>query len=126
MTAIGGSPVEATFDGRGYGCVADSDPKVVRGGKVNEVKPLGNGKAILIQKNNAWMLNSLVVAIDNESDDLGYLQDLANRKGFWPVTFEEADGTIVSGSGQIEGEIGHDVGSGTATINLKGEGQLAP
>lgn len=126
MTAIGGAPEEVTLDGRGFGVVADADVNRVKGGKQNEVKALGNNMAILVQKATSWMLSNLPIAIDNGNDDLGYLQELAERKGFWPVTIAWSDGTIDGGLGQIEGEISHATGSGTATLTLKGTGQLSP
>ena len=126
MTAIGGAPEEVTLDGKGFGVPADANVNRVRGGKQNEVKALGNQGAILIQKVGSWSLSSLPIAIDNESDDLGYIQELAERKGFWPVTIAWSDGTIDQGVGQIEGEVAHETGSGVATITLKGTGQLTP
>jgi len=126
MAAIGGAPESVTLDGREMPVAADADVSQSRGGYNNENQPNGNGTARLIKRRALWKLEGVTVAIDRGNDDLGYLQELANRLDFFPITITYADGVIYQGIGQLEGEVVHSTGSATASITIMGQGELTP
>lgn len=126
MTAIGGAPESISIDGVELAVASDSDPEVSRGGRKVEVKMAQNGRSYKIITAVPWMIGGLQVLIDRSKDDLGFLQSISNRLEDVPIAITWPDGTVEAGLGTIDDEIKHSAGSATATIALKGGGELAP
>ena len=126
MTAIGGAPESVTLDGREFPVAADADVNHDKGGFSNEPAPNGNATARKIMTRKLWKLEGVNVAIDRGNDDLGYLQDLANRLDYFPMTITYPDGTIYQARGTISGDLMHATGSATASLTLSGPGELTP
>lgn len=124
MPAIGGSIAAVSLDGRNFPVAADADSQRKLGGDENEVESNGDGSGRLIKTRVAWQVDGLTLSIDDGRGDHEYLQALANRSDFWPVTVAYPSGEILQGTGQITGEF--QVGSQAATgaVTLKGPGNL--
>lgn len=120
MTAVGGSIEEVTLSGRPFKVPADNEVQISTGGFNNEVQPNGDGTARLIKTRVKNKMDGLLVEIDHTSDDLTFLQELADLKDFFVISVSLADGTVYQGQGQIEGEFQGSSQSATAAISLGG------
>lgn len=124
MPAIGGSIASTTLDGRNFSVAADADSQRKMGGDENEVEANGDGSGRLIKTKVPWQVDGLTLTIDDGRGDHEYLQALADRSEFFPITVAYPSGEILQGTGQITGEF--QVGSQAATgaVTLKGPGNL--
>jgi hypothetical protein len=124
MSAIGGSVAKVTLKGRMFAIAADADVTLKLGGFENEVQANGNGTVRGIKKRVPSMAESVTLSVDSDSDDLTFLQDLANLDALFPVEYVMANGSIYSGEQQITGELKYSSQNATATVTLSG-GTLA-
>jgi len=124
MAEIGGSIESVTLEGRTYTVASDADVAQKLGGFENEVQANGDGGARKIMTRVPWGLSDITVSIDPETDDLEFLQSLANTKGFIDCTLTEVGGTVWQGSGTITGEMPRSLQATTAAVNLMGQGKL--
>lgn len=125
MTAIGGGYESVTINGRTFTVANDSDANRQLGGKVNEVQM--NGQALsarLIKTNTKWMVSGLDLAIDDDAGDHEFLQAQANLNGFFPISFSEASGSILQGTGQITSELSKSSQSASMSLEFSGPGVL--
>lgn len=124
MTALGGSIAEVAIDGRNFAVAADADVALTLGGKKVTVNPNGNGTARYTAEVTAWGLKGIDLAIDNDQDDLGFLQ--RNADAMTPVncTITLVDGTVYQGKGIVADEHDYSTAKATAGLTLMGEGQL--
>jgi len=124
MTAIGGSIESVTLAGRNFSVAADADSNRKLGGYENEVQANGDGSARLIKTRVPFMVDGLALSIDDSRGDQEYLQDLSNRKDFFPITATYASGAVWQGTGQIQGELQFSSQNATASLSLSGTGEL--
>ena len=122
--SVGGSVESVSLDGRDFAVPADVDVDIMIGGKQNETQPNGNGTVRQIQRRVACGVSGLRVDVDDTRDDPTFLQNLADRPGYFDMTLTMASGSIYQGDVQIEGELTWNSGSTTAAITLKGQNKL--
>lgn len=124
MAAIGGSIASVSLDGRNFPVAADSDSQRKLGGFENEVQANGDGSARLIKTRVPFMIDGLTLTIDDGRGDHQFLQALADRPDFFPLTVEYASGQIFQGTGQVAGEFQVGNQSQTGSISISGAGNL--
>ena len=113
-----------SLDGRQFAVAADADSQRKVGGFENEVQANGDGTARLIKTRVPWGASDLTLDIDDDAGDHEFLQELADRNGFFPITATYASGAIWQGSGQIVGEVQVSSTNATASVGLQGAGQM--
>lgn len=124
MTAIGGSIESITLDGRIFPVAADAEVNRKIGGFENEVQSNGDGTARLIKTRVPLSLDGLVVEIDDVRGDHEFIQDLTNRKDYFPIALSYASGETYQGTAQIVGETQASSQNATASLSLMGPGIL--
>lgn len=124
MAAVGGSIESVTLDGRTYSVAGDADVGRKLGGSENEVQANGDGTARLIKTRVTWALSDATVSVDDGNGDAEFLQELANRNGFFPVTITLSSGEIYQGDGQLTGEMPTQTQATTASLAIMGTGVL--
>ena len=124
MAYIAGSVRECSINNRIFQCPADAAVKVMLGGRSNEVQPTGSGKAIVVQTAVAAGIEGLTVAIDNDSDDLSFLQGIADAGAFVPITVTMADQNTYTGSLVITEPPAYDSSKGTSELKLAGQDKI--
>jgi len=124
MAAVGGSIESVALDGRSFGVAADAEAQRKLGGFENEVMANGDGNARLIKTRVPMSLAGLTVEVDDDRGDHEFLQELANRKDFWPIAITYASGKTYQGRGQISGELQTSSQNATAAFDLSGPGIL--
>lgn len=122
--SVGGPIEEITIAGRSFAVAGDVDASRMLGGKTNEVASNGNGTARKIESINPWSLNGLNLSIDDMAGDQEFLQDVADRKDFVPMSVTMASGAVYQGRGQITGEISFSNQNTTASVGLSGPQKL--
>ncbi len=70
------------------------------------------------------MLSGLELEIDDNRNDQEYLQEVADRKGYFAVSVTFASGHTWNGEGQIVEDIEFDSQNATASLSLSGPGRL--
>lgn len=126
MASVGGSIESVTLDGRNFAVAADADVSRKLGGFENEVQANGDGTARLIKTAVPFMLGGLTVEIDDSRGDHEFLQELADRLDYFPITTTYASGVVYQGSGQIVGELQLNNQAQTASIDIAGQQKLTP
>src|SRR5689334_25418990 len=121
MPAVGGSILGCTLDGRYFPVAADADADRDIGGFANTVEPNGDGSARLVKKRKPWKVGGLTLEINEQRDDAKFLQDLADRKEFWPLTVDLASGDTYAGEGQITNDLASQTMSATADVEFSGD-----
>ena len=99
MTAVGGSILDISIDGRLFPISADSDSNTFVGGFTAEVVANGDGSARKILTRGPWSIDGLNVEIDHDRGDLEFLEERAALPGFVDITITFADETTWQGSG---------------------------
>ena len=126
MTAVSGSIEAVTLKGREFAVAADAESQRKLGGTENEVRSNGNGTARLVKTRVPFLLDGLTVVVDDARGDHEFLQALADRKDFWPLSVTYASGETFGGTGQIVGEMQYSSQAGTAALSLSGPDKLVP
>lgn len=124
MAAVGGSIESVTLDWRTFSVAADADSNRKLGGYENEVQANGDKTSRLIKNVVPSSIDGLTLSIDDTRGDAEYLQELQDRKDFWPATITYASGVVYQGSVQIVGETAISSQSATAAVALMGDGPL--
>ena len=124
MPAIGGSIESVNLGGRDFTVPADAEVQRKMGGYENELMANGNGTARLIKTRTTWSLDGLTVEIDDDRGDQEFLQELVDRKDYFPIVVTYASGVNYQGTGQIVGETQGSSQSATAAVSLMGPGAL--
>lgn len=122
--SVGGPIEEITLAGRSFAVAGDVDATRILGGRTNTVSPNGNGTARKIEEVRPWSLDGVNLSIDDTAGDHEFLQELAERKGFFPITVTLASGSVWSGSGTITGDISSSTQNTTASVGLQGPQRL--
>lgn len=126
MSAIGGSIESITLDGREYSVAADAEVQRKLGGWENEVAENGDGTARIIKTRVPLALDGLTLNVDDSRNDHEFLQELANRKDFFPIAITYVSGVTYQGSAIITGEMQVSSQAATAAVSLMGPGELTP
>jgi len=87
----------------------------------NEAKASGNGKMSIMQTRILGGFSDLVVMVDDDRQDLEFLQEIADSGNPVQVSVTYASGATYAGSLSLVGEIGKNTADGTATISMSGE-----
>lgn len=125
MSAIGGSIVSVSIRGRTFPVAADADAGIKLGGKEVERQANGDGKTgRKVMTQVSWSISDVALSIDEDRDDLQFLQEVADDTDDVPITIELADGAVYQGKGSIEGEIKKQTQNATAPLGFSGNGQL--
>jgi hypothetical protein len=123
--AVGGSVEAVDIKGRNFPVAADADANRSLGGFTNEVSANGDGTARILKTRVPWNLDGLALEINNDRQDLEFLQDVANSLDFVPMTITFADGNTYMGPGMITGDVKASSATATAPIGLMGPGELS-
>lgn len=124
MPAVGGSIESVTLDSRSFAVAADAEAERNLGGFSNEFQANGDGTGRMIKTRNGWTLSGITIEIDDMRGDSEYLQELADRPDFFPVTITYAGGQTYQGTGTIVEELTSSSQSATGDISLAGPGVL--
>lgn len=124
MAAIGGSIESVALDGRGFAVAADAEAQRKLGGFENEVAANGDGNARIIKTRVPLAINGLTLEVDDSRGDHEFLQELADRKDFFPVAITYASGLTYQGRAQIVGELQTSSQNALAAVSLMGPGIL--
>jgi hypothetical protein len=124
MGFVAGSVRECSIDSRIYQSPADTQAKIMTGSDQNEVIKLGSGGSMLSKTPTPSGVEGLVVAIDNDNDDLAHLTGIQNGSKFVPFTITLMDNNTYSGSVQITDPIAYDTQKGTVELKLGGDGPI--
>lgn len=124
MAAVGGSIQEITLAGRTFAVAADAEAQRKLGGFENEVMANGDSTARLIKTRVPLTLDGLTVENDDSRGDQEFLQELADRNDFFPISITYASGVVYQGQAQITGEMQSSSQNATTAISLSGPGKL--
>lgn len=124
MPGVGGSIESVGLDGREFEVAADAEAQRKLGGFENEVQSNGGGGARIIKTRVALKYDGLVIVIDDSRGDQEFLQELADRTDFFPITVTHASGITYQGEAMITGENPASTQNATAPVTLEGPGQL--
>lgn len=124
MSAVGGSLESMSIDGRNFAAAADADVTIKLGGYENEAQANGNGTARMVKTAVPWSIDGAQLEIDDARGDQEFLQDIADKNTFVPITITLASGVTYSGTGTITGELGKSSQSATAGVSFMGQGKL--
>ena len=124
MASVGGSIESVTFDGREFGVAADAEAQRKLGGWENEVQMNGNGTARLIKTRAPLSIDGLTLDTDDDRGDQEFIQELADRNDFFPISITFASGLTYQGTAQITGDLQASSQSAMTTVNIMGPGQL--
>lgn len=122
--SIGGSIESVTLEGQEFAVAADAESQRKIGGWENEVAANGNGSARLIKTRVPLLLDGLTLETDDDRGDQEFLQQLADRKGFFPITITYASGKIYAATAQITGEMQASSQNALTAVTLSGPGIL--
>lgn len=124
MAAVGGSIESVDLGGRTFAVSADAEVQRKLGGFENEVLSNGNTTARIIKTRVPLSLDGLTLSVDDDRGDQEFLQDLSNRKDFFPIAITYASGVSYQGSAMLVGEAAYSNQSATASASLMGPGIL--
>lgn len=124
MASVGGSIESVTFDGREFGVAADAEAQRKLGGWENEVQMNGNGTARMVKTRAPLSIDGLTLDTDDDRGDQEFIQELANRNDFFPISITFASGITYQGTAQIVGELQASSQSAMTTVSITGPGQL--
>lgn len=108
---------DRTFEGGG-------PINAVVGGKKKDITPTGNGGSLDKVERLPWSITSVKVPCDINAGDLVYLQGVASSTEKVACGFELQDGTTMTGTGSIYGEVQYTGDTGMAEFDMKGVGVL--
>jgi hypothetical protein len=107
--------------GRRFVCNADDDVNIRLPGFTNEVKMHGDGSAHSSKSRKAGRISSLNLYVNNEENDLEYLQEQMDKHEFLDISLTMCDGTVYAGSMVIVGESTEEaIKEGWAPIEFEG------
>lgn len=124
MPSVGGSIESISIRGRLFPVAADAEVQRKLGGFENELQPNGDGSARLIKTRVPWMLDGLVVEIDEDRADHEFLQEIANDSDYVAVTITFASGRTFQARGTISGELQVSSQNATAAFSMSGPGEM--
>ena len=117
----GGDIRQCTINGREFDVKgADANVNIDLGGFANEASLNGNGSLSVLQRRKMAGFSDLPLMIDDEREDLEFLQDIANAGLTVPVNLTLASGVTYSGALMVIGDIMKATGDGSATLEMRG------
>ncbi len=122
--ATGGSIESVGLDGRTFAVAADADSQRKLGGFTNEFSPNGDGTGRKLMTREGWMIDGLMLAIDDLRDDQEFLQDIADSKDYIVIDITYVSGAVYQGQGTITGDLQTSSQSTTGSVTLNGPGRL--
>lgn len=125
MTAVGGSIESISLGGRNFSVPADAEANRKLGGYENDVLSNGDGTGRLIKTVTPFQLDGFTVEIDDERGDHEFIQDLTDLPELFAISITYASGITFQGTGQITGETQANSQNATASLNIKGIGQIS-
>jgi hypothetical protein len=130
MGAIGGSIKNFSIKGRSFTVAADADANRDSGGYSTEVQPNGDGTARKVMTAKPWSIDGLTASIDDNRDDMKFLQDVADGKdagddGFYDCTVTEVNGATHQGRGTVTGDLKKSTKNSTCPVTLMGPDKLS-
>lgn len=124
MPAVGGPIESVTLDGRNFAVAADAESQRKLGGFENEVQANGDGTARLIKTRVPLSVDGLTLETDDDRGDQEFLQELSNRKDFFPGAITYASGSTYQATLQIVGEMQASSQNALTAVSLMGPGIL--
>ena len=124
MTAVGGSVISISFNGRQFSAPTDADYARKLGGFENDLQSNGDGTGRIIKTRVPGLLSGIVVAIDDSQSDQEFLQQIADSNILSQVVVEFADGEVYTGQGIIIGELTKASNPTTAAFDFAVQGKL--
>lgn len=124
MAAVGGSIESVGLDGRQFAVAADAEAQRKLGGFENEIQANGDGTARIIKTRVPLMIAGLTVSTDDARGDQEFLQGLADRFDFFPISITYASGSVYQGTAIIAGELQSGSQNATTQFDLSGPGKL--
>lgn len=121
---VGGSIESCTIDSRRFSVAADADADRDYGGFTNEVQINGDGTGRIVKTRKSWKLSGVTLSIDENRGDPKFLQDIADKLDFVPITITLASGVTYAGNGIISGDLTAKTMSSTADVEFSGEDKL--
>ena len=121
---VGGSIENISIANRPFSVAADADSNRKLGGFENEIVSNGDGTTRTKKTRVPWMLDGVVVNIDDENGDAEYLQNLADTKKDFDIVITYVSGIIYQGSGQFSGELPVASQATTMPVAFGGPGRL--
>ena len=106
--------------GRRFAVDAEATVTYKLGGKINEVKPNGDGSFRQIKSVKTGALNAVPIVIDDTRDDEEYLQGLMDSNEFFTVAGTKVDGVVLKGTMQIVEDPETDTKEGTKELSFMG------
>lgn len=122
--STGGSLEDVTFAGRTFAVASDADVSRMIGGYNNEIQSNGDGTARQIKTRVPWQVTGLQLSVDDSAGDHEFLQDLADRKGYFPISITYASGEVYQGRGQITNDLSGSSQNTTVAVDLSGPQKL--
>lgn len=126
MASVGGSVKAFTVDSRPFSVAAGADVELVIGGIKVTVEMNGDGTPRFLGEMTGWSLSNIDAAIDNDKDDLGFLQGIQNAMTPVTCTIELIDGRVYQGKGLPADQVKFSTGKATSGLMLAGGGTLTP
>ena len=120
MSAIGGSILSLSLQGRQFSVTADADIAMKLGGFENELQMNGDGTERQIKTRVPSQLGDVTVSIDDVNGDLEFLQSIADSNELVDGAIELASGAIWVGRLTITGELIKQTNATTASFTLQG------
>ena len=116
-----GDIIQATIDGTEFDPKGDTGCDVFPGGYSNEAAANGNGTVHVTQKKILGGFDNLSLSIDDETDGLKTLQDIADAGEPVAVSITMPSGVTYQGSLVLIGEVKKSTSDGVAIISARGE-----
>jgi hypothetical protein len=95
-------PLESLiYAGRRFSIDGEADAAIALPGKMNEMKPNGDGTYRVVQSQRVGRANTIPIVIDPARGDVEFLQELQNSPNPDDFVLTESDGTVYNGNGKI-------------------------
>lgn len=124
MSAVGGSVQEVSIAGQGFAVASDADVGLILGGWKNTTHKNGSGTTRVTSEWVDWSLSDIALSIDTRSNQLAFLQSVANEMELVPCVITLADGSKYAGDGILVGDLELSTANTTMPVTLSGTGQL--
>jgi hypothetical protein len=122
--STGGSLETISINSREFSVAADADTQRKLGGFENENAPNGDGTARQLKTRVTWKLSGLTLDVDDDRDDHQFLQDIADAKGYFPISATYTSGAVFQGTGNIEGEMQYSNQNTLVSLDVGGPGKF--
>ena len=113
---------QLTINGREFDVKGeDANVSIDLGGYTNETGLNGNGTLHVTQRRKVSGFSDCPVSVDDNRQDLEFLQGIANEGETVPVNLTLASGITYSGSLLPVGDLVKATGDGTLSLEMRGE-----